>query len=57
VDKENELAAFGERIASATASMLTLQAAASISLQDARQRNEQAAPPSNPSCISTAFQF
>ncbi len=60
----NVLAAFGELIASATANMLTLQAAASLSLQDAQHRNEQAAPPSHlhasqlrfdstPSCLLT----
>jgi hypothetical protein len=40
VDKDNVLASFGELIASATANMLTLQAAASLSLQDAQHRNE-----------------
>ena len=47
VDKENELAAFGERITAATASLLTLRDTASLSLRDAKERNEQAAPLAN----------
>ena len=41
VDKENELAAFGDRVKAATASLQVLRQAAQHSLHDAQQRNEQ----------------
>lgn len=42
LDKENELAAFGDRVKTATASLQVLRDSAADSLNDARERNEQA---------------
>ena len=41
VDKENELAAFGDRVKAASANLQVLRDAAADSLHEAQERNEQ----------------